>query len=75
MRRQGRGLWLAMGIVLTVVGMNASASAQGINSERVRPALDRFGFLGINGSGTPGHGRWNLGFFTWYSNRPLHATL
>lgn len=48
-----------------------SASAQGINIERFRPSLDRFGFLGFNGSGTPGHGRWNVGFSTWYSNRPL----
>ncbi len=47
------------------------ASAQDINSERFRPALDRYGFLGMNGSGTPGHMRWNLGFFTWYSNEPL----
>jgi hypothetical protein len=47
--------------------------AQGINIERFRPALDRFGFLGINGSGTPGHGRWNVGLFTWYSNRPLRV--
>ena len=67
MKKKLACLW----VVLAVVSVGASASAQGINSERFRPALDRFGFLGINGSGTPGHGRWNLGFFTWYSNRPL----
>jgi hypothetical protein len=49
----------------------ASASAQEINIERFRPALDRFGFLGFNGSGSLGHGRWNTGLTTWYSNRPL----
>jgi len=59
--------------LLVALGIGASASAQGINIERFRPALDRFGFLGFNGSGTPGHGRWNLGFSTWYSNRPLRV--
>lgn len=57
-------------LVLCAAG---SVSAQGINIERFRPALDRYGFLGFNGSGTPGHGRWNLGLFTWYSNRPLRV--
>lgn len=59
--------------LVLVLGIAASSTAQGINIERYRPALDRFGFLGFNGSGTPGHGRWNLGFSTWYSNRPLRV--
>ncbi|MBW2547673.1 MAG: hypothetical protein DRH23_03770 [Deltaproteobacteria bacterium] len=50
---------------------SVSASAQAINIERFRPALDRFGFLGFNGSATPGHGRFNLGLSSWYSNKPL----
>ena len=56
-----------------VLALNAStlASAQEINIERFRPALDRFGFLGFNGSGTPGHARYNLGLISWYSNEPL----
>ena len=49
----------------------ASVFGQAIDTERFRPALDRFGFLGFNGSATPGHARWNLGLFTWYSNKPL----
>jgi hypothetical protein len=66
-----------MGRVFAAVGLftalvvSSAGSAQEFNSELFRPALDRFGFLGINGSGTPGHGRWNLGFFSWYSNKPL----
>ena len=56
---------------LLVVVTAASTSAQEINIERFRPALDRFGFLGFNGSGSLGHGRWNTGLTTWYSNRPL----
>ena len=56
-----------------VLALHASTlvSAQEINIERFRPALDRFGFLGFNGSGTPGHARYNLGLATWYSNKPL----
>ncbi len=62
-----------LGVLGLVIALTASTSvsAQAINIERFRPALDRFGFLGIQGSATPGHARFNLGFFSWYSNRPL----
>lgn len=57
---------------------SASASAQSdntiaqpLNTDRFRPSLDRFGFLGIQGSATPGHKRFNLGLMTWYANEPL----
>jgi len=60
----------AVGLVVALTA-STSASAQAINIERFRPALDRFGFLGIQGSGTPGHARWDLGLYTWYSNKPL----
>jgi len=59
-----------LGLVIALTA-STSASAQEINIERFRPTLDRFGFLGMQGSATPGHARWNLGLFTWYSNRPL----
>ncbi|MGB8221372.1 MAG: hypothetical protein WCF10_02240 [Polyangiales bacterium] len=59
-----------LGVVLALAA-STSASAQPINVETFRPTLDRFGFLGIQGSGTPGHKRWNLGLSTWYSNKPL----
>ncbi len=65
--RRALGVWVLS--VALLVG--SSASADEINIERFRPALDRYGFLGFNGSGTPGHGRWNFGLYTWYSNRPL----
>lgn len=65
---QRLGCWVAL---VTMVAGTSAVSAQEINTERYRPALDRFGFLGFNGSATPGHGRWNLGFFSWYSNEPL----
>ncbi len=60
----------ALGLVAALAA-SVSVSAQEINVERFRPALDRFGFLGFNGSGTLGHTRYNLGLVTWYSNRPL----
>jgi hypothetical protein len=60
----------ALGLLMALTA-SASVSAQEINIERFRPALDRFGFLGFNGSATPGHARFNLGLFSWYSNKPL----
>jgi OOP family OmpA-OmpF porin len=60
-------------VVGLIIALAAStlASAQEINVERFRPTLDRFGFLGMQGSATPGHARFNLGLVTWYSNEPL----
>ena len=69
-----RHLAATAALLLLATATSASAqdiTAQAINTEQFRPALDRFGFLGINGSGTLGHGRWNTGLTTWYSNRPL----
>lgn len=60
-------------VTFALAMMATSTSAQAFNSERFRPALDRFGFLGFNGSGTLGHGRWNTGLTSWYSNRPLRV--
>jgi hypothetical protein len=57
--------------LLVALTASTSVSAQAINIERFRPALDRFGFLGFNGSATLGHGRFNLGLVSWYSNKPL----
>ena len=48
------------GLVMSLTA-SASVSAQALNIERFRPTLDRFGFLGMQGSATPGHARWNLG--------------
>jgi len=59
-----------LGLVIALTA-STSASAQEINIERFRPTLDRFGFLGMPGSATPGHARYNLGLATWYSNKPL----
>jgi len=69
MRRVAAVVTLALAMTAT------SVSAQAINTDRFRPTLDRFGFLGFNGSGTLGHGRWNTGLTTWYANRPLRVNL
>jgi len=66
---------VAAAVLLFATATATPASAQAINTEQFRPALDRFGFLGINGSGTLGHGRWNTGLTSWYSNRPLRVDL
>lgn len=66
---------VAVWAILFALGSSSTASAQGLNIERFRPSLDRFGFLGIQGSATPGHLRWNLALWTWYSNRTLRATV
>ncbi|MGB5265845.1 MAG: hypothetical protein WBN30_04600, partial [Polyangiales bacterium] len=63
--------WTALLGFLLALTTSAEVSAQEINIERFRPSLDRFGFLGFNGSATLGHARYNLGLSTWYSNRPL----
>lgn len=65
--------WVAVASLCCALAVGRGASAQPINVERFRPSLDRFGFLGIQGSATPGHLRWNLALWSWYSNRPLRV--
>jgi len=61
-------------LATVLLASSSVASAQALNVERFRPSLDRFGFLGMQGSATPGHLRWNLALWTWYSNRPLRVS-
>ncbi len=72
--------WIGLAWVLGLavgIGLPAGkASAQrGVNIETLRPTFDRFGFIGIQGSATPGHKRWNLGLWTNYTWKPLRAEL
>lgn len=60
-------------VLVMTLGAASAVSAQPVNTERFHPTLDRFGFLGIQGSATPGHMRWNLALWTWYSNKPLRV--
>lgn len=70
------GLALAIGLM---VGMGLSPSRvcadRGVNIETFRPTFDRFGFIGLQGSTTPGHKRWNLGLWTNYTWKPLRVEL
>ncbi len=51
-----------------------SAEAQrNIDIGRFRPALDHEGFLGMNGTATPGPWRWNVGLWLDYAKDPLTA--
>lgn len=56
------------------VGARALAqenAQRAINLERFTPALDDQGFLGLQGTRTPGSARWDAGMFLSYSYDPL----
>ncbi len=61
-----------VGVVLVLSLLPEVADAQrDFDAERFHPTLDRFGFLGFQGTTTPGHKRWNLGLWTDYLKSPL----
>jgi OmpA-OmpF porin, OOP family len=60
-----------IGALLAVLATRGLAHAQDVDLERWRPALDADGFLGVQGTRTPGPGRLSLGLFTHYSSRLL----
>jgi hypothetical protein len=62
-----------IGALLPVLATSALAHAQNVDLERWRPALDADGFLGVQGTRTPGPGRLSLGLFAHYSSRLLKA--
>jgi hypothetical protein len=62
-----------IGALLAVLATSALANAQDVDLERWRPALDADGFLGVQGTRTPGPGRVSLGLFTHYSSRLLKS--
>ncbi len=54
----------------------SAATAQdqrGIDIETFRPSTDGDGFLGLDGTTTPGPGQWNVGLWLNYSRSPLRA--
>jgi hypothetical protein len=64
-------LRVLIGALLTVLGTRALAHGQDVDLERWRPALDSDGFLGLQGTRTPGPGRTSVGLFAHYSSRLL----
>lgn len=76
----GRRRWVApFGAVILVslwgASFGAHAQDREVSVERFRPALDGFGFIGIDGSTMPGSGRWNLGLWTTYSRNTAHVSV
>ncbi len=64
-----------LAIVMASACLGTTAQAQrSIDIGRFRPALDHEGFLGMNGTATPGPWRWNVGLWLDYAKRPLTAT-
>ncbi|MCS6799738.1 MAG: hypothetical protein NZ898_14690, partial [Myxococcota bacterium] len=65
----------ALVVAVTFAAIDARVAAQrGIDVERFRPALDAEGFLGLQGTATPGPGRAVLTLATSWSHRPLLLT-
>lgn len=50
------------------------AAQRSVDVNRMRPALDPDGFLGVQGTATPGHLRWNVGLWLDYAKQPLRFT-
>ncbi|MCB9599793.1 MAG: hypothetical protein H6721_19060 [Sandaracinus sp.] len=62
-----------LAVVLALVALPVAAQ-RSVDVNRMRPALDRDGFLGVQGTATPGHGAWNLGLWLDYAKQPLRYT-
>ncbi len=72
MTRLGRAIGASL--LLIACAWTTPASAQrDFDAERFHPALDRFGFLGFQGTTTPGPNRWNLGLWVSYLKSPLKS--
>jgi hypothetical protein len=70
-RSFGFGLLL---LLLTAAASTASAQRD-VDLERFVPAADARGFLGVQGTRTPGAGRYTLGLLTGYSSQLLEVEL
>ncbi len=66
LRRAALVLVLALATAAT-----AHAQVANLDIERFRPSPDRYGFLGIPGTRTPGEWGWNVALWTGYSFDPL----
>jgi hypothetical protein len=60
--------WSSAAALLACAALAAPARAQDIDLERFVPALDAEGFLGVQGSRTPGHLRTSFGAFVNYTS-------
>ncbi|MBX3245980.1 MAG: hypothetical protein KF901_02220 [Myxococcales bacterium] len=64
-------------VSLAALGLtSAGAEAQrSVDVGRFRPALDRDGFLGIQGTAMPGSLAWNAGMWLSYQKQPLRVSV
>lgn len=71
-RSRTKGFFLALWLIgfSSVLPVVASAQ-QNPNTKRFTPSLNPKGFLGVQGTRTPGSYLWNLGLFLSYSYNPL----
>lgn len=62
---------IATSFVLSLLLPGVAAAQRGANVDRLVVALDPSGFVGLTGSPTPGHLRWELALATGYAHHPL----
>jgi hypothetical protein len=68
--------WLVLAVCGAVLGGAGSAAAQrAFDLSRFYPALDADGFIGVQGTRTPGPDSVTLGLFTDYASDLLHASI
>lgn len=70
-----RACRFAMVLILFCAGVSTASAQRGIEVERFRPALDADGFFTLQGTTTPGPGRWNVGLWTSWATDPVVLSL
>lgn len=63
----------ALALVLVFVFALPASAQRSVDIERFRPALDGDGFIGVQGTHTPGAWLWNAGLWLNYSHQTLTA--
>lgn len=58
----------------TLTPADARAQDRGVNIDRFRPAFDAEGFLGVQGTRTPGAMRFNTSLWGSWATNPLTIT-
>ena len=74
---QARSIALALlfGVALSPVFVSSARAQRDVDLERLVPAADDRGFLGVQGTRTPGSGRYTLGLIGGYASELLDVEL
>ena len=68
----GGGVVCACAALLLLLPPSGSAQVQrDVSIDRLVPVLDGAGFVGLTGTPTPGHMRWDVALWGGYLHRPL----